>query len=271
VAQKLEPSTPAADQPQPEPATAEASPQRPGPLFAGPSPLPKSSRRKRTRTRRLAYAIAAPLILGITRLLWATCRVEAVLGEEHAALLASDKPVVLCYWHDEIFTTGFYIERVAKRKLRLSYMVSPSVDGDLVEKLLTRSDAHVIRGSATRSGIKPLRHMYRAMMEQGISPVLLPDGPIGPQYECKAGAAMLAQLAGAAILPIAGVCSRVRKLKTWDRLRLPLPFARLVIAFGPPQVVSSDSKTGADVNAASAELGATLNDLCRQAAARLTG
>jgi len=238
-------------------------------MAAGPSPLPQSSQRKRSRTRRFLYALAAPLLFNFTRVLWWTCRLDTVLGQEYAQQFAKrDEPIVLCYWHDEILVTGLYLDRVAERKTRLNYLVSPSVDGDLVQQILELGGAHVIRGSATRSGIKSLRHMLRAIKRESTSPVILPDGPIGPPHECKAGAVMLAQMSGKEILPVAGAASRVLRLGTWDRLQVPVPFSKIAIAFGAPFHAEPDLDT-AGVERCSHELGVVLRDLRVQAEQQL--
>ena len=45
---------------------------------------------------------------------------------------------------------------------------------------------------------------------------------------------MLAQLTGKPILPISVAASRTWRFRTWDRFELPLPFSRVVIAYGEP-------------------------------------
>jgi lysophospholipid acyltransferase (LPLAT)-like uncharacterized protein len=49
--------------------------------------------------------------------------------------------------------------------------------------------------------------------------------------------AQLAALAGVPVLPCAACTSRVRILGSWDRMVLPLPFARGVLVMGPPVAV----------------------------------
>jgi lysophospholipid acyltransferase (LPLAT)-like uncharacterized protein len=45
---------------------------------------------------------------------------------------------------------------------------------------------------------------------------------------------MLAQLSGKPILPISIAASHTIRFRTWDRFELPLPFSRVVIAYGEP-------------------------------------
>ncbi len=225
--------------PRAEPAP--TAPTRPGPLYAGPAPRPPASGRRRTRSRRAAYALAAPLLRGVIRLLSASWRVRVVEGGEHLeAALAGDRPVVLCFWHDELVAgVGLLSRRFRARGKPLAYMVSPSVDGDLVTRVLEGMGGLVARGSATRSGVKALRDLYRLTAKQGASPVILPDGPQGPPRVMKEGAILLSQLSGAPILCVATAARASWRLATWDRLRVPLPFTRLALAVAAPRAVGA--------------------------------
>ncbi|MCB9915083.1 MAG: lysophospholipid acyltransferase family protein [Planctomycetes bacterium] len=238
-------------------------PPPPGPLLAGPAPLPPASQRKRTPLRRAGYAVAAPLIHGVVRALWATARVRVVVGAEHLdAALAAHPACVPTLWHEELVAgCAFLVDAFRRRGRPLAFLVSPSVDGDLVEKVVLRAGGVVVRGSATRNGVKSLRDLYRLMRKQGASPFFTPDGPTGPAREAKAGALMLAQLAGMPLLPLSVRPRRAWRLRTWDRLLVPLPFTRVTVAFGPPRDVPADLAGDALELGATAELTSELEGL----------
>jgi lysophospholipid acyltransferase (LPLAT)-like uncharacterized protein len=50
----------------------------------------------------------------------------------------------------------------------------------------------------------------------------------------KPGIVALARLSGAAIVPLAVGASSEWRLRSWDRFRIPRPFARCVARFGEP-------------------------------------
>jgi lysophospholipid acyltransferase (LPLAT)-like uncharacterized protein len=50
----------------------------------------------------------------------------------------------------------------------------------------------------------------------------------------KRGAVFLASRAGKPLVPVACASSRAWVLSSWDRFRVPLPFARVVVAYGEP-------------------------------------
>ena len=94
----------------------------------------------------------------------------------------------------------------------------------------------MIRGSSTHTGARALRDYYLALVQDNISPVITPDGPRGPRFKFKPGAILLAQMSGRPMLPMAYAASRAWLIK-WDKFVIPVPFARIVIAIGPPRYV----------------------------------
>jgi lysophospholipid acyltransferase (LPLAT)-like uncharacterized protein len=192
------------------------------------------SGRRMTAARRLLYAVAVPLALGIARLWWAMCRIERIEGAEHLdAALSKASSLVPCFWHQhQAFCAKYLLEQRA-RGLAVGWLISPSVDGEIGAMLVRRVGGRVIRGSSTHTGARALRDYYVALVQDGISPVITPDGPRGPRFKFKPGAILLAQMSGRPILPLAFAASRASLIK-WDKFVIPWPFARIVIAMGPP-------------------------------------
>jgi lysophospholipid acyltransferase (LPLAT)-like uncharacterized protein len=208
-------------------------------LSGGPSPREHRSHRRLSVTRRAAYAVAAPAIVGLLRLLWGTYRFTVVGDEGTRALAAEGSPLILTLWHDSVFVCAWYLKLLGEIGVRPTYLVSPSMDGELAVRLLARIDGHVVRGSATRSGVKAMHGLYRAMVRDKASPVILPDGPQGPRHSCKPGSLLLGQLSGAPIQPMACAASRSWHLRTWDRQLVPGPFSRVAIVLGEPYRLGS--------------------------------
>jgi lysophospholipid acyltransferase (LPLAT)-like uncharacterized protein len=189
--------------------------------------------------RRALYRLAAPMILGIARLWWRSCRVVAVVGEENLDATLTRWPSFLpCYWHQHTLFCAQYLLREQRRRptLKVGFLISPSVDGELGAMILRRADAHVIRGSSSRTGALALKEYYQALTRDAVSPVVSPDGPRGPRWQFKPGAVLLAQMSGRPIVPMAYAASRASFVH-WDRFVLPWPFARIAIAIGAPHTV----------------------------------
>jgi lysophospholipid acyltransferase (LPLAT)-like uncharacterized protein len=195
------------------------------------------SGRRMTLWRRLGYAVAAPLGIGIIRFWWLTCRVVRVEGGEHLRAALSKAPsLVPVYWHQHQLFCGRYLIEQTRSGLKVGWLISPSVDGDLGAMMVRRLGGHVIRGSSTHTGARALRDYYQALMKENISPAITPDGPRGPRFEIKPGAILLSQMSQRPILPMAYAASRAWLIK-WDKFVIPVPFSRIVIAVGPPVYV----------------------------------
>jgi lysophospholipid acyltransferase (LPLAT)-like uncharacterized protein len=189
--------------------------------------------------RRASYALGAPVVAGLLKTLWGTYRFT-VLGEKGPREFAeTGSPLILTLWHDSVFVCAWYLNRLGGLGVRPTYLVSPSMDGEFAVRLLSRIEGHVVRGSATRSGVKAMHGLYRAMARDNASPVILPDGPKGPRHHCKPGSLLLAQLSSAPVLPIACAARWAWRLPTWDRQLVPKPFSRVVIVLGEPYNVPS--------------------------------
>lgn len=193
------------------------------------------SGRRMTAVRRFAYWCAVPVGLAIIRLWWLTCRVVRVDGAQHLdAALAGAPSLVPCYWHQHQLFCGKFLLDQRSRGLKVGWLISPSVDGEIGALMVRRVGGYVIRGSSSHTGARALRDYYQALVRDGVSPVVTPDGPRGPRFKFKPGAILLAQMSGRPILPMAYAASRAWLIK-WDKFVIPVPFARIVIAIGAPR------------------------------------
>jgi lysophospholipid acyltransferase (LPLAT)-like uncharacterized protein len=199
------------------------------------------SGRRMTLWRRMLYAVAVPLGVGIIRFSWLTCRVVRVEGAEHLeAALAKVPSLIPCYWHQHQLFCGKYLVEQRSRGLAVGWLISPSVDGELGAMMVHRFGGRVIRGSSTSTGALVLRDYYEALTKENVSPVITPDGPRGPRFQFKPGAVLLARMSGRPMLPMAYAASRAWLIK-WDKFVIPVPFSRIVIAVGPPRYVPRGS------------------------------
>jgi len=196
-----------------------------------------SSGRRMTPARRLLYRLTVPLGLAIIKGWLATCRVVRVDGAQHLdEALAKAPSLVPCYWHQhQLFCARWLLEQRPKG-LRVGWLISPSVDGEIGAMMVRRLGAEVIRGSSTHTGARALRDYYEVLVKDAVSPIITPDGPRGPRFKFKMGAILLGQMSGRPMLPMAYAVSRAWLVK-WDKFVIPVPFSRVAIAIGPPRYV----------------------------------
>ncbi len=228
------------------------------------------SARRLTRGRLLLYKMIVPLGLGLVHAVWGWCRVVRVAGAENiVAALERAPSFIPVYWHQhQVFCVKQLLE-LSSAGVKLGFLISPSVDGELGAMIVRRLGAEAIRGSSSYTGARALRDYYQALVQQGISPSITPDGPRGPPWKFKPGAILLSQMSQRPIIPMAYAASRAWKIK-WDRFVIPLPGARIAIVVGAPVLVGK-GLNAEGLERLQAQMEQTLKALVGQARAVLEG
>ena len=197
-----------------------------------------ASGRRLTAGRLLLYRLAVPVGLALIRLAWRASRVVSISGGEHVqAALERAPSFIPVYWHQHQLFCVQHLLTLSGIGVRLGFLISPSVDGELGAMMVRRLGAVVIRGSSTHTGARALRDYYQALSHDNVSPAITPDGPRGPPWKFKPGAVLLAQLSQRPIVPMAYAASRAWRVK-WDGFVIPKPFAHIAIAVGEPVYVA---------------------------------
>lgn len=181
-----------------------------------------------------AYRIAAYLGALILEVLWWTSRLKIVNLDRLETLLKEQGAVVPVFWHQHLLMCARFMASSKIKGMKPGFMISPSVDGQAPTMLAEIYGCHVVRGSGSYTGVRAVRGVYNAIVKEGISPTITPDGPRGPRFVMKPGAIFTAQISGKAVVPIAYAASPAKLLRTWDKFVIPFPFARLRIAIGEP-------------------------------------
>lgn len=183
---------------------------------------------------RLLVAVAPFLASWAIRFLYWTNRTE-ILGEEHPrSFWARGEQVIFCSWHDQLLMMV-----MSYRGPGAKILISQSKDGELIARTMACFGLGAVRGSSSRGGrtaFKELLELSKEPFDLGVTP----DGPRGPRHELKDGIAQLARLSGRPVVPLAFVCSRGHRFKSWDRFLLPYPFGRGVFAYGEPVWFAKD-------------------------------
>jgi lysophospholipid acyltransferase (LPLAT)-like uncharacterized protein len=192
------------------------------------------SARRLSPTRLFLYRMLVPVALLLLRTAIAWCRIVQVKGGEHVSTAIREAPSFIpVYWHQQQLLCVQQLLKLRDSGVRLGFLISPSVDGEIGAMLVRRIGAAVIRGSASHTGARTLRDYYEALVRQGISPAITPDGPRGPVLKFKPGAILLSQLSQRPIVPLAFAASRAWRVG-WDSFVIPKPFARIAIVIGEP-------------------------------------
>jgi len=225
--------------------------------------LDSSFRRRWTWRTRARVTVFGWLIWLVVRLLYATFRVRWADEGDMVGRRARGERFILAAWHDGLILLPLVMLHVPT-PWRPRVLISWHRDAEIAAQAARRFGVHFVRGSSTRGAIGALRALI-ASHRAGEDVVVVPDGPRGPRQEAKVGVVQLAQVTGARIVPIALAAAPCRRLGSWDRMQVPLPFARVAIRLGTPVEVSArdagslarlQAAMDANVAAASAMVGA---------------
>ncbi len=173
------------------------------------------------------------LLILVFHLLVASWRVRVHAPKESLEQLSSGR-VILCCWHEHLLAGLINIPVRAPHAV-----VSKSRDGQFLAAILASFNIKTIHGSSTdlrKKKDKGGREAYREMTQklaEGTALLITPDGPKGPAHQPRAGAIHVARHANVPIMAGAMKASCSWRAPTWDRMLVPLPFARVDVFLGP--------------------------------------
>jgi lysophospholipid acyltransferase (LPLAT)-like uncharacterized protein len=153
------------------------------------------------------------------------------------------KPAIYALWHSKLWLgMKLYFGYAKKRSNTPGFMVmvSASKDGGFLTEIFKRFGVHAVRGSTSRRGQQALLELTR-LARRGYDLGITPDGPRGPSRVAQDGVIYLAQLTGLPIIPHSFHVKWKYRLKSWDRLQIPIPFSRCEMYFAKPIYVPRDT------------------------------
>jgi len=195
--------------------------------------------------RFLRETIVPWLAANLIRLMIFLLRIEVV--DPEGILREQDKgPFLFAFWHNRLLLMGCFYRRLFPKR-KVVAMISRSKDGEVIARVNDHFDLESARGSSSKKGNLAAREVIRKIQE-GYDLALTPDGPRGPIHVVQPGIVQIAQLTGAAIVPVTYHLSRRKELRSWDRFQIPYPFARCRIVFSPrihiPRDLAGDDLDG---------------------------
>ena len=202
--------------------------------------------------QRMALAVVPPIAAVAIRLLGWTLRYEDRVEEGVTPGYSSPGPTVFAFWHRSLLACAHRF-----RGLDIAILISSSFDGELIARTVELLGFKAVRGSSSRGGAAGLRNMQLAYAA-GHRCAFTADGPRGPVFVAKAGAAQLANSVGAStgegktagcwVGCFYALPERAWELRSWDRFLIPKPFSRVVLTW--PRHVPAGEVTPATVQAA---------------------
>jgi lysophospholipid acyltransferase (LPLAT)-like uncharacterized protein len=131
------------------------------------------------------------------------------------------------FWHENILVPAYHYGR---RDIHV--LVSEHADGQLMAEACRHLGFRVVRGSATRGGVRAIRKMRRLSRSSHLA--ITPDGPRGPRRQVQPGVVYLAALTGLPIVPFGIAFEWAWRMKSWDRFAVPCPWSGAVCVTAEP-------------------------------------
>jgi lysophospholipid acyltransferase (LPLAT)-like uncharacterized protein len=190
----------------------------------------------------LIHALLQRLVWLIVKSLISTYKIE-VQGAEFRELAKTLHPkgaFIFAVWHEQVLAvmTGHAWSRPYLA------LASRSKDGDYAAYVSKKMGFIPVRGSSKKKnkekGGKEAMLEYIHKMREGTCGGITVDGPKGPRQVCKPGIVVIAKETGAPILPVVGLAAKYWEFNSWDSFKIPKPFTKVILRYGPPILVKPD-------------------------------
>lgn len=138
------------------------------------------------------------------------------------------KSAIFALWHG----WQYGLLGVPSRK-DLHLLISPSLDGEIIARVTEKLGFSTVRGSMKRDGSKALRELLKVLKaDKAIAYTV--DGPKGPICKVKEGVIKIAQMSQKPIIPLVSTVNWKIEINSWDKYKIPLPFATVKNLYGEP-------------------------------------
>jgi lysophospholipid acyltransferase (LPLAT)-like uncharacterized protein len=199
-----------------------------------------SERKRKAWHRRASKALLRWLALKATSfvafLIFLVARTWRVEIEGYGSVLrehGAGRRVIFAFGHGRMLP---FVWTHRGRGVRV--LISEHFDGEMITRVIEWFGFSAARGSATRGGARALLDLLRSS-DHDLA--VTPDGPKGPFLSVKGGLVYLAAKSGLPIIAASWDADRRVQFRSWDEFRVPLPFARIVVATAPARWIAEDA------------------------------
>ena len=177
----------------------------------------------------------------LVRALGWTWRIRITHDDDLRQLVAANVPIIYSLWHGHLLPLLYH-----HRDQGVVVLISEHGDGEIIARIATSLGYRTVRGSTSRGAARALLGLARVVNDGG-SLAVTPDGPRGPAKSFAPGVAIVAHRTRAPVIGVSVSATWAWRLKTWDRFLIPLPFARVRVAYSDViRVEADDTRDAAD-------------------------
>ncbi len=136
--------------------------------------------------------------------------------------------VLYVFWHE------YYLPAVySNMDTGVGVLVSSSRDGELSGRVLKLLGYKSFRVKKGEREVKAMVNLIN-YGKKGNHIAVTPDGPVGPRRKAKKGVLHIAKKSGLRIFAVSIKAHPCFRFSSWDKLMLPLPFAKIQISVKGP-------------------------------------
>ena len=177
----------------------------------------------------------------LVRALGWTWRIRITHDDDLRQLVAANVPIIYSLWHGHLLPLLYH-----HRDQGVVVLISEHGDGEIIARIATSLGYRTVRGSTSRGAARALLGLARVVNDGG-SLAVTPDGPRGPAKSFAPGVAIVAHRTRAPVIGVGVSATWAWRLKTWDQFLIPLPFARVRVAYSDViRVEADDTRDAAD-------------------------
>lgn len=184
---------------------------------------------KRVLRHPLTIRVLSHLIWAYIWLVYLTSRRERYFAPGMELYRSGERQTVIAFWHSRLLMMPL----LKPKKRRMNVLISQHRDGRLISETMVRFGVGTVAGSSSKGGYAAFRGLLRCL-KVGANVSITPDGPRGPARTAARGVAQVALMTELPVIPMAYATTRYRRMRSWDRFFLPLPFSRIIYVVGAP-------------------------------------
>lgn len=171
--------------------------------------------------------LGVALVLGsLLYLYYLFCRITSHISIEGPGSHDLSRHSIYCMWHESWWSYFVVFHRFRRSQVMISHPAAYMKPLHYVFQLMGLK--YLLLGSSGEEGRKAVDNLA-ALVRNGLSTTISPDGPSGPRRTLKKGVLHLALQTGVPIVPITVTALRVIAFPSWDCKRHPLPFNQIQV------------------------------------------
>ncbi len=219
-----------------------------------------SVKKKILKSPAIQYILSL-LLAGYIWLVFLTNKKIKNIHPDAMKYMRGEENAVFAFWHGRMMMLPTF----CPPKRRMHVLISLHRDGKLISQVIEHFGQKTVSGSTSKGGKEAVSEILK-LLETGVNISITPDGPRGPAQVAARGIAGVARFSGKVVLPVVFSATRAKRLRSWDKFMLALPFGKIFFYVGKPIIVSADG----DEESARLLIENSMNALLAEADARIS-